>query len=161
MKKYLLSFLFALLFATGGAQLACAVAIPEVEDPRDGPAVWLVPVYNNSGGTLDVGDVVIWDTEQSTGDNDNYVTTTTTAGTSIVAGVIYGSDIVAGESGKMAVHGVVSVDMAAGGNEVDGPVCTSPTAGSAMSCTDDDKAFGIVTTVTSSGSANVMLRGLN
>ena len=161
MKKLFLSVLFAILLVGGYANLAHAIAIPEAEQGNEGPAVWLVPVYNNSGGTLDVGDVVVWDIEQSTGDNDNYVTTTTTADTVLVAGVVYGNDIAAASSGTIAVHGFVSVDMAGGGNTVDGPVCTSATAGSAQSCGNNAAAFGFVTTVTSSGSANVFVKGLN
>lgn len=159
MNKLFSMLLLAVLLMAGG--LAHAISIPDGEDAKNGPAVWLVPVYNNSGSTMDVGDVAVWDISSSTGDVSNYVTTTTTAGTSIVAGIVYRNDIAAGDTGTIAVHGVVAVDMASGGNTVNGPVCSSATAGSGMSCTDDDKAFGIVTTVTSSGSANVYVKGLN
>lgn len=160
--KKLLNGLFALLLVCGGAQLAHAVSIPEAEDASNGPAVWTVPVYNNSGGTLNVGDVVIWDSDNSTGDNDNYVTTTTTGDTYIVAGVVYPSAISAASNGTIAVHGVVAVNMTTGGGDtVKGPVCTSTTAGKARSCSTNAAMFGQVTTVTTSGSANVYVHGLN
>ena len=151
-KKFL--FLAALLFL---ARAVFAANIPDVEDPKDGPAVWLMPVYNNSGGTLDVGDVVVWDTDASTGDNDNYVNTTTTADTYIVAGVIYPADITAGNSGTIAIRGVVQVDVVSAEQlgVVNGPACTSGTAGAARSCTTNAAMFGHVTQVNSGTSALV------
>lgn len=161
MKKFLLSSLFALLVLAGGANFAHAISIPDGEDPKNGPAVWTVPVVNNSASTLSAGAIVVWDITNSTDKNDNYVTTTTTADTSLVAGVIFGNSIAAGGTGTMAVHGVVPVTMAGGGNVVNGPICTSGLAGQARSCGDDDKRVGVTTTVTSSGTAQVFLEVQN
>lgn len=156
MRKLLLILALLLLGATN----SFAIAIPQGENPSEGPAIWIVPVYNNASTTVDVGDVVVWDISNSTGDNDNWITTTTTADTAIVAGVIWGADIASGGVGNMAVHGVVQVDVLSGLNVVNALACTSTTAGSAKTCDTTANAFGIVTTVTSSSSANVYLRGL-
>lgn len=161
MNKLLLNSLFALLVIASGANLAHAIGIPSSEDPKDGPAVWTVPVYNNSGSTLDVGDVVVWDIGSSTGDDDNYVTTTTTADTALVAGVVYRNDIAAGDTGTIVVHGVVDVDVLAGLQSAGGIACTSATAGSARNCTNDAHGFGIVTQGASGGTAKVYVEKLN
>lgn len=149
-------FIFALLAVLLIAGVAFAVSIPQSEESKNGPYVWTVPVYNNSGSTLDVGDVVIWDIDASTGDNDNYVTTTTTADTHIVAGVVYSADIAAGDTGTIVVRGVVATDCI-NLQTVNGPACSSGTAGTATSCSDDDAMFGHVTQVCSSGSALIMV----
>lgn len=152
MKKKLLS-LVALLLIAG---VASAANIPRVEDAKDGPGVWTIPVYNNSGGTMDVGDVAIWDIYNSTGDNDNYVTRTNVRDTHLVAGVVYPVDIADGDVGTIAIRGVVQVDVSDGGLEVvNGLACTGTTAGAATSCaaTSGGYSFGIVTQAASSGSA--------
>jgi len=132
MKKLFLSLLAILLIAG----VAYAVSIPVVEDATTGPGVWLVPVYNNLGSTMDAGDVAIWDIDSSTGDNDNYVTTTSTAETGGVAGVVYPNDITAGDTVTIAIRGVVNVDTVTQSLIVaDTPLCTSTTAGSAAACT--------------------------
>lgn len=152
-------FLLALL-VLGVASVSYAISIPEAEDPANGPAIWVVPVYNNSGSTMDIGDVAVWDISSSTGDDDNYVTTTTTADTAIVAGVVYGADIAAASYGLLAVHGVVPVDVTSGLNSAGGLACSSGTAGGAKSCDTQANAFGIVTNIAASGTAEVFLRGL-
>ena len=157
MNKHILNSLFALLLVAGGANLAHAISIPDGEDAVGGPGVWNIPVYNNSGGSLAVGDVVVWDNDSSTGDDDNYVTTTTTADTYIVAGVVWPSAIASASSGTIAVHGVVAVNMAGGGQTVKGMVCTSAVAKKAQSCATNAASFGHVTTATASGVANVFL----
>lgn len=125
------------------------------EPNAGGPENCVTSVYNNSGVELDDGDVVIWDIEQSTGDNDNWVTRTTTADTFIVAGVVEGT-IAIGDNGTITVRGVTNVDVAAGLNVVDGLACTSTIAGSARTCQTDAANFGFVVTVLdSAGSANV------
>ena len=125
-----------------------------IEPKEGGPVTCIESVYNNSGGTLDAGDVVIWDMEQSTGDNDNWVTTTTTADTYHVAGVVL-DDITAGTSGTIVTRGFVAVDVAGGLNVVDGLACTSVIAGSARTCITNDANFGFVVTILSAGSANL------
>lgn len=69
--------------------------------PADSQDAVYVRVKNNSGSTLTNGDVVIWDPT----DNDGIsVTTTTTASSTRVAGVI-AETIPAGGYGKMQVYG--------------------------------------------------------
>lgn len=152
MRKFILC-LLAILLVSG---VAFATSIPQTEDPKAGPSVWLKPVYNNSGAALSAGDVVVWDIGNSTGDNDNYVTTTTTAGTYLVAGVVYPSGIAIADYGTIAVKGVVSTNVtngfqAAGGGAI---ACTSGTAGKAVACATSDAAnFGFSTGAQSSGAA--------
>lgn len=155
MRKFLF-ILFALLFCVG---VASAANIPSVVNPTEGPELWITQVYNNSGGTLDVGDVVIWQIGSSTGDDDNYVTTTTTAQTYIVAGVVWPVDIGATNSGTIVIRGPVAVDDDGRGlNDAGGLACTSGTAGAATSCTSAPQAnFGIVTQAGASGSAIVFV----
>ena len=69
MRKFLFS-IVALLLMVG---VASAASIPGSIDPTAGPEVWVTDVYNNSGSTLDIGDVVVWEIDASTGDNDNYI----------------------------------------------------------------------------------------
>lgn len=151
--KRLYSIVFAILLALSITGLAMA-AVPQSVDPTAGPEVWTTTVYNNSGSTLDAGDVVVWDIGSSTGDNDNYVTTTTTADTFLVAGVVWPSDIAAVSIGSIAIRGIVGVDLAqplAAGSLI----CSGATAGGAQLCSspaDDVSAFGFVT---ESGTTNV------
>lgn len=161
MKKLLSMLVLATLILSGG--LAHAISIPQSEDPNNngGPAQWLVPVYNNSGVSLAAGDVVVWDIGNSTGDTANYVTTTTTADTNIVAGVVYRDNIPAGATGSIVVHGVTTVSMLGAGQTVGGLVCSSGTAKKAINCGTNANAFGIVVTATSSGYANVFVKGVN
>jgi len=161
MNKLMLNSLFALLVIASGANMAHAIGIPNVEDPKGGPAVWTVPVYNNSGSTLDVGDVVVWDIGSSTDDDDNYVTTTTTADTALVAGVVYRNDIAAGDTGTIVVHGVVDVDVSSGANAVGGLLCSGTVAGSAKGCQTDSANFAIITAVTSSSSVKAFVKSRN
>ena len=158
MKKFLI--LLALLF--GVATQSWAISIPGAENPAEGPAVWLIPVYNSEASTtLDVGDVACWDLDSSTGDNHNYVNLCTAADTGIVAGVVYGADITAGAYGNLAVHGVVQVDTATSAlGTVGGLACSSSSGGTARSCTTENGSFGIVTTANTANSANVFLFGL-
>lgn len=157
MKKVII-FVFALLFFVGVAQ---ATNIPGVVDPKNGPEIWVTAVYNNSGGTLDAGDAVVWDIDSSTGDDDNYVTTTTTAATCNVAGVVWPVDIAASSTGIIAIRGPVSVDVLNSCQTVDGPVCTSTTAGSIISCTSTTSygcMLGVVTGASDGTNAVVMLK---
>lgn len=148
------------IFALVG--VANAINIPQSEDAKNGPAIWTVPVYNNTT-VLDVGDVVIWDIGNSTGDNDNYVTTTTTAGTYIIAGVVFPSAIAAGDTGTIAVRGVVQVDYIATGGlaAAGGILCTTTSAGNASNCTTDalmgSGGFGITTVVNSTTSVDAYI----
>ena len=165
MKKLLFISLAVLLIA--GSAYAISLPQSEVGD-SGGPFVWTQQVYNNtadssgynSSATLDVGDVVVWDILNSTGDNDNYVTLTTTADTYLVAGVVYPNAIAAGDTGTIAIRGVVKVDIAQAGASnitLGSLVCTSTTAGAANVCsssTSDTDAIGFA--VAAPGSADVL-----
>jgi len=71
------------------------------------PAVYLDHVLNNSGGTLNDGDVVIWDASA-----DRAVTTTTTESDSLVAGVWRGQTASAAY-GRIQVEGIGYVNASA------------------------------------------------
>ena len=130
MRKLFLLLALLLVMASG----AMAAAIPQVTDPDNGPEVWLKDIYNADGGALAIGDVVVWDTVNSDGDNDNWVRRTTTADTWIVAGVVYPSAIEAGQTGSIAFHGVVDVTVTGSVIGDGSSLCSSTTAGSAYGC---------------------------
>ena len=139
MRKFFLC-LLAVLLISGTAY---AVSMPQVEYSKEGPGVWLVPVYNNDSTDLAAGDVVVWDIGSSTGDDDNYVVDTTTANTVIVAGVIWPKTIAVGDSGTMAIRGAIKCDVITVGTtpgishiyvEGGSMLCTSGTAGEAHAC---------------------------
>jgi hypothetical protein len=120
-----------------------------IADPKttEGAANVKVPVYNNSGGALDEGDVVVWQIGSSTGDNDLYVTTTVTANTGLVAGVVAQGGIASASSGVIIVYGLAQCDVtvAAAGTLL----CTSAVAGSGGLCTaptDEPQAYAITST---------------
>lgn len=79
--------------------------------PSSEPDAILVRVKNGSGGALANGDVVIWD---ATADDGITVTTTATAGSNAVAGVIVDS-IADGEYGRMQIYGYHSAVKVDGG----------------------------------------------
>ncbi len=141
--KKLLSFLFAALLLTTltGAVLAHTIAY----DPQSTMGNIAVPVYNNSGAALAAGDVVVWDIGSSTGDDDAYVTTTTTADTSIVAGIIWPATINAGNTGSMVIWGLAQCDIK-GASNAGSVLCSSTTAGESAPCLDNDSAFAITAT---------------
>lgn len=102
--------------------------------------VYLLDVYNNSGTTLNTGDIVVWD---NTG--DRAVTTTTLREHADVAGVWVGMTS-AGGYGRMLVRGIgyVNLDSAAASRGL--PIYTSTTAGKALtsrSNTVTDRSRGI------------------
>ena len=157
MKKLLIA-IFAILLMAG---IASATNVPRTISATDGPEVWLVSVYNNSSSTIDAGDVVIWDIDESTGDDDNYVNTTTGGATRIVAGVVYPVDIAAKSVGLLAVRGVVDCDTVAD-TDADGYIVadtllvTSGTAGAAQaSATREDEPFAFGHAVATVASASV------
>ena len=154
--KRILFVLFAVLFIAGIANAAI------VYDPKTGSGIELISVYNNSASTLDAGDVVVWAATGSTGDNDAYVTTTTTANTFLVAGVVYPADIAAYDVGSIAVKGIVAVDTL--GNSEGTALCSSGTAGAARPCgTAATTGYGLVGISTAAataatGTVNVILK---
>lgn len=131
MRKLFLVLVALLVVSVGNAQAWFAADAKTT----DGAASVKIPVYNNSGATLDAGDVVIANFSASTGDNDLYVTTSTTADTGIVVGVVWPADIASTDVGSVVVYGFAECDVNIGGISVDGPICTSTTAGSGKACT--------------------------
>lgn len=152
MRKLFLAILFLGLASTG-----YATSIPEAAEPKEGgPNLWLESVYVHTGSTaLDVGDVVCSDMDASTGDDDQWVEQCAANDTYNVVGVVWPVGIGAGGVGTIVIRGPVATDVVSGLNTVNGPACSSSTAGSARSCTTDAANFGIVTQVASSGSAIV------
>ena len=160
MKKLFLAILF--LGLAVGSQ---AASIPlGVEPANGGPELWLQSVYVASGSTaLDVGDVVCWDGDSSTGDDDSWVEQCSTLDTYLVAGVVYPIGIAAGSSGTIAIKGPVQVDAVPGHLTVaPGLACASATAGSAASCSTTAANFGIVVTAnTATGTSAVVCVNCN
>lgn len=151
--KKLLSFLLVGVALLGVSTLASAHSISY--NPEDTMSQMTVPVYNNSGSPLSAGAIVVWDIGSSSSDNDAWVTTTTTADTAIVAGVIWPSAIGTAQSGSMAVWGLAQCDVA-GAITAGGPVCSSGTAGLGGNCSNEARMIAIMatTTVASGDQAN-------
>lgn len=152
-----LALIFALV-TIGFTGVALAAGIPEVTSPRDSSEYWTMKVYNNASADLDAGDVVIWDIDSSTGDNDMYVTTTTTQGTGPVAGVVLNA-ITDGDVGTIVVYGVTTVDTdpTAGVGAVGIPMGTSGVVGNAQPCDAADYYLGFSLVATSSNSTTVFV----
>lgn len=131
MKKSLLALALLVAFMGGNSYaLNCAVGV----DPTNGPVLCTETVYNNSASAISQYDLVVWDIASSAGDNDNWINTTTTADTGIVAGVALEA-IPAGEIGTIVVRGPTSVNMATGAYlTANGSFCSSTTAGKAIPC---------------------------
>ena len=157
MKKFVIFLAILLLVSfTGMAQAQLFV------DPVAGPEVWVTSVYNNSGSSLSAGDVVIWDIASSTGDNDNYVTTTTAVDTTLIAGVVFPNSIGTGEIGSIAVRGAgIKVNTIAGGSVAVGTsLCTGATAGSASVCSEtggDPNRIGFCTSANTGSSCTAFI----
>jgi len=151
MKKYLYIFLTVMLLLsfTGLAQAQIAV------DPKDGPEVWVTSVYNNSSSTVSRGDIVIWQISSSTGDNDNYITTTTTADTVLVAGIVYPADIATKKTGSIAVRATGIQVNTKGAPGAGAELCTSGTAGEAQTCSEagDPNRVGFCTSANTTSSS--------
>ena len=107
MKKLFL-FVLALLLMSG---VSYAAGIPTVVDPANGPEIWTQEVFNDSGGTLVSGDVVVWDyTDSDMYQIENrkmYVTTTATADNIAVAGVIVDPSCADQGNCTIAIYGPV------------------------------------------------------
>lgn len=109
MKKLFLFALFSLVLLSSSAM---AAGIPLAVDPQNEPEVWTTEVYNNSGGSLGSGTVVVWDFNSVTTpagytDRLNYVTTTITADDIRVAGVLLPNDCPNGAVCSIAIRGPV------------------------------------------------------
>lgn len=144
MKKFTL-FLAAILVALGMTVNAQAWFVANPRDTAGGANV-KIPVYNNSGSALDEGDVVVWDIGSSTGDDDLYVTTTTTADTGLVAGVIGPGGCATGSDCQLIVYGLAQCDVGSGSIAAGGLLCTASTAvgdGDGCAATDGSGAYAI------------------
>lgn len=106
--------------------------IPRAVDPINGPEVWTVPVY--SASEVQVGDVVVWTVDDSSGDNDYWVENTTTEATGSVAGIVFPATISAGGTGAVAVRGIVT------GNTVVTPHGAGTIAAGDLICTANETA---------------------
>jgi len=129
--KRILFIALAVLFIAGTASATV------ITNPKAGPSLEVTSVYNNSGGDLEVGTVVIWDIDSSTGDDDNYVNTSTTE-SDLVAGVVYGSSCITASACNIVTRGPVDVDLEAGANgncAADALLCVGSVAGDAQTCT--------------------------
>jgi len=147
------------LFVLIAILLICAVPYAQafftIADPftTDGAANVKVPVYNNSGGALTEGAVVVWQIGSSTGDNDLYVTTTTTADTALVAGVVAQGGIASASSGAIVVYGMAQCDTGANSVGDGGQLCTSTQAGTGANCsTAANESFSYAITSAAIGS---------
>lgn len=109
MTKKMFSIMLAILLLASGK--AWALQISSSGDRGDANRIFTA-VLNDSGGTLTSGTVVIWDT--GAGDPANaglgaYVTTTTTADSNLVAGVVHQSSIVDQGIGAIQIYGAREV----------------------------------------------------
>lgn len=160
MKKFIV-FLMAILFLGVATPSQAYFGAADAQTTESSGSV-KVTVYNNSGSDLDVGDVVVWDIGSSTGDNDLYITTTTTADTGIVAGVVYPSAISTGNQGAIVVYGFAECDTSSLGINAGGTMCTSGTAGAGDTCanagTAGNNAYAIASAVgTASAQVNCFI----
>jgi len=159
MKKFVIFLAILLLVSfTGVAQAQLFV------DPEAGPEIWVTSVYNNSSSTITSGSIVIWDIDASTGDNDNYINTTTTADTTQVAGIVWPADILSKGKGSIVVRGTgitVTVTNSAGVG-VGTELCTGGTAGTAHHCSEsgDPNSVGFCTSANSSGTCVAYISAL-
>lgn len=101
------------------------------------PGVYLDSVVNNSGATLEDGDVVVWDISA-----DRAVTTTTTANNRLLAGVWRGRTA-NGESGRVQTDGIGLVRVSAAVARGD-QLATSTTARAAAAATRINASLGLV-----------------
>lgn len=144
-----LSFLLVAVLAVFTASSAQAWFATEPK-AANGSGQVAISVYNNASADLDAGDVVVWDLDASTGDNDLYVTTTTTVETGLVAGVVWPAAISDGNTGSIVVYGQAECDVSTG-VEAAGVLCSSATAGSGRSCTNPYYKYAIANTVAVAG----------
>ena len=84
--KKILSIVFAILLVVSITGVAIShQATYQAKVTNEGGSTITVPVY--AAAALDAGDVLVWAIADSTGDNDMWVATTTTADTGTVAGI--------------------------------------------------------------------------
>ena len=134
MKKIIGLFIAMLLIASvaGAHQLS---SDPTGAMTTTFPAVY-IDVY--SASALEAGNVVVWAIDDSTGDNDAWVESTTTADTGIVAGVVWPNAIAAGGTGTIVIYGMAECDVSSVGVSANAPMCTTGTAGAGDNCAASD-----------------------
>ena len=153
MKKLLV---LAILSISG---IAFGAGIPVGVDPANGPEIWTMEVFNDSGGSLTSGSIVVWDytdTDMSAiGSRKMYVTTTTTVDDIAVAGITVDPTIANQTVGTIAIRGPVAARVT--GTVTAGlGLSTSATAGVTGPYTgtgNDDGAVGFSIAATSSATA--------
>ena len=149
MRKFIMLLLLSVTMFAGVSQ-----AHEIWQEPQNGgPASSKIAVYNNSGSALDEGDVVVWDVGSSTGDDDLWVTTSTTAETSLVAGVVGSGGIGISGVGSITIYGHAQCDVATNKPvAANGVICNSATAGAGQACTNADQAYAISSAAIASAS---------
>ena len=141
------------LFILIAILLICSVSTSQafftIADPQNAElgANVKIPVYNFSSSALGEGDVVVWDVGNSTGDNDLYVNTTTTASTALVAGVVSQGGIAAKSAGSIIVYGLAQCDVGVSGAAAGSILCSGTVAGDGLLCSSTaNESFGYAIT---------------
>jgi len=144
MKKLFFIALAILLMASVSYAATVGLAV----DPKNNREVWTTTVYvdETSSTTVDAGNVVCWDVDDSSGDDKNWVENCDSE-TGLVAGVVWPADISGGSIGLIAIKGSVPVDVPSTGYgsviAANAILCSSSTAGVAAPCTTlDREAYG-------------------
>ena len=153
MKKIIGLFIAMLLIASvaGAHQLS---SDPSGAMTTQFPAVY-VDVYNDpdNADALAAGEVVVYDIDASSGDNDFWVATTTTADTGVVAGVVWPNAIAVGGTGTIVIYGMAQCTADGGGVSSKGLMCTSTTAGAGKGCAATNGAGSYATPTAAIGAS--------
>ena len=147
MKKLLV--ILAILSISG---IAYGAGIPVTVDPQNAPEIWTQEVFNDSGGALTSGSIVVWDyTDSDMYDLDlrkMYITTTVTADDIATAGITVDPSIPDQTVGTICIYGPVKGRIVAGTTATAGlTLGTSTTAGrmgNYAGAGNDDAAVGWV-----------------
>ena len=157
MKKLLLVVLALLLFAG----VSYATNVPRANDPVNGKEVWITPVHNYGDLTAAVGDCVEWSMDDSSGNDKNYIVQCDSTDTFLVAGIVFGQDILTKADGVIAIKGPVPGNIGLSGENITAGalLCSSVTVNGYMSvCSDtgtDANAVGYATAAATASSATV------
>ena len=127
--------IFAVLLTLGTAASAWADGFPQLVR-SDTSTPWTKTVFNDSGGTLVHGQIVVWDTDDTEYDRNGYpyVTTTTSADDIDTAGVMLTSSCPDQQLCEIVVKGWAATDIPTGLTE-DTLISTGTTAGRAADST--------------------------
>ena len=138
MRAFRLFSVLAALMVLGTAGSVLAVQVSSDGDRGDANRI-LTAVFNDSGSDLTSGTVVIWDTgvdDPADSGFGAWVTTTTTADSNLVAGVVQSSTILNQGVGTICVYGPIAARFA------DGTDGATETAGTAVGTTTVAGQFG-------------------